>query len=713
MKKRVLLSLSILFVFPFFSIAQKSPLTAYIPENAQLVMHLNLANLEKKLSWEEITHLDFFEKMLHKADETTKNLVLNPSETGIDFSSGLYLVATERINDPNQEGIGFLMLGSLADPARFTGLLKKNLDKKQLLTAADLSFIADREFSLAWNKNTFILFAPKGLMKYGGKKGDKKLSKKEIAELSSQVKSVMTPSPNNFYLRDPRFQQLEKLNGDISIWSTGELSSLKKMKNNPFANLNLRLFTKSNYKGASVHFENGRIRCENINWVNDSMAKLMTGIYDRPMMSSLITRLPAGKPMILANVHMNPMGLANFIHQAGLKAVFDSLFKDGKISYADIAGAINGDFMLAIHQPEIPLKKAVSEEDPGPFDGLQLYLTASVRDQKKMDKLVALIESEIAKAKKEKEVVIPIEDEEGNVIEERVVTRPSPLGKSKPVFRTENGLFVLSLSNEDLEAYGAPNNNPVTAALSAEFAEFPMLLQIDLKTLGQYVMSMEMKKGKGETGETMTKIFDRFGSFYLYGGKVENNAIYSTMELRFSNKEENSLKQILGFIDEIGNELFNEARMKPAPDLEEMYSDTLAPPPPPPPHPPRLRKEGVKDTVITRVDYEAYSAAQLDETPYFPGKEAAWTKFLRENLNPIVPVENGAPAGTYHILIEILLDAEGRALDYTPKTSYGYGMEAEAIRVLKKVEKWVPGKKDGNTVGAIHLQSFTLVIMEQ
>jgi protein TonB len=89
-----------------------------------------------------------------------------------------------------------------------------------------------------------------------------------------------------------------------------------------------------------------------------------------------------------------------------------------------------------------------------------------------------------------------------------------------------------------------------------------------------------------------------------------------------------------------------------------------------------------------------------------------WTKFLTRNLNPEVPVDNGAPAGKYNVLVQFVVDKEGNVSDITPLTNLGFGMEQEAIRVLKKAKGWKPGIQNGHEVKCYHKQPITFIVEE-
>ena len=89
-----------------------------------------------------------------------------------------------------------------------------------------------------------------------------------------------------------------------------------------------------------------------------------------------------------------------------------------------------------------------------------------------------------------------------------------------------------------------------------------------------------------------------------------------------------------------------------------------------------------------------------------------WEKFLIKNLNSAAPVDNGAPAGVYRVVIQFVVDQEGNVSDIKAITNHGYGMEEEAIRVLKKADKWIPANQNGRPVKAYRLQPITFEAIE-
>ena len=94
----------------------------------------------------------------------------------------------------------------------------------------------------------------------------------------------------------------------------------------------------------------------------------------------------------------------------------------------------------------------------------------------------------------------------------------------------------------------------------------------------------------------------------------------------------------------------------------------------------------------------------VDEMPSFPGGQGVMTEFLSKNIKyPIVAEENGIQG---RVLVKIVIKKDG-TID-SPKVikSVDPSLDKEAIRVVKTMPKWIPGKQKGEPVNV----SFTVPV---
>jgi antitoxin component YwqK of YwqJK toxin-antitoxin module len=106
------------------------------------------------------------------------------------------------------------------------------------------------------------------------------------------------------------------------------------------------------------------------------------------------------------------------------------------------------------------------------------------------------------------------------------------------------------------------------------------------------------------------------------------------------------------------------------------------------------------DSVFTREEIEAS----------YPGGDGAWRLYLQRNLNVNIPVNNGAPAGIYAVIIKFVVAKDGSLKDIVAETYRGYGMEQEVIRIIKKSARWNPAKQYGRYVNAYRRQPITFSV---
>ncbi len=115
------------------------------------------------------------------------------------------------------------------------------------------------------------------------------------------------------------------------------------------------------------------------------------------------------------------------------------------------------------------------------------------------------------------------------------------------------------------------------------------------------------------------------------------------------------------------------------------------------------KKEEDENKVFEKVEVEAS----------FKGGEREWRRYLERNLDPEVPINNGAPEGTYTVVVQFIVDKEGKISDVRSLTKHGYGMEDEAMKVIRKGPDWVPALQNGRHVKAYRKQPITFVVTEE
>jgi protein TonB len=63
-------------------------------------------------------------------------------------------------------------------------------------------------------------------------------------------------------------------------------------------------------------------------------------------------------------------------------------------------------------------------------------------------------------------------------------------------------------------------------------------------------------------------------------------------------------------------------------------------------------------------------------------------------------------------VVQFIVDKDGNVSEVKALTSHGYGMEEEAVRVIKRGPKWTPAIQNGRQVKAYRKQPITFVVTE-
>jgi len=119
----------------------------------------------------------------------------------------------------------------------------------------------------------------------------------------------------------------------------------------------------------------------------------------------------------------------------------------------------------------------------------------------------------------------------------------------------------------------------------------------------------------------------------------------------------------------------------------------------------------LKGTTIKPVndtDNIVFEKVQIEAS--YPGGEKAWRNFLTTNLDPNVPVKNGCKPGTYTVIVQFIVGKDSSITDVRALTNHGFGIEEEAMRIIKKGARWIPARQNGYLVNAYRKQPITFVV---
>jgi protein TonB len=128
-------------------------------------------------------------------------------------------------------------------------------------------------------------------------------------------------------------------------------------------------------------------------------------------------------------------------------------------------------------------------------------------------------------------------------------------------------------------------------------------------------------------------------------------------------------------------------------------NNVVTPPPPTPPGTGVVETPVDPNQIFTKVEIEAITPSN-------------WSSYLQNHLDVSVPQDNGAPPGKYTVLVQFVVELDGSVSGVNATTTFGYGMEEEAVRAVKNGPKWKPAQQNGRFVRAYRVQPITFDVQE-
>ncbi len=158
-------------------------------------------------------------------------------------------------------------------------------------------------------------------------------------------------------------------------------------------------------------------------------------------------------------------------------------------------------------------------------------------------------------------------------------------------------------------------------------------------------------------------------------------------------------------------------------EIEIQQTTQETPPPPPPPAPVQevqvlnvvendvetetieIQAEDTKEEVVIAPPVEVVEEEEEEQTvfvvvetmPEFPGGQAELFKYLSQNVKyPVIAQENGIQG---RVICQFVVNKDGSIVDVEVVRSGGdSSLDKEAVRVIKSMPKWKPGKQRGKAV---------------
>jgi len=117
--------------------------------------------------------------------------------------------------------------------------------------------------------------------------------------------------------------------------------------------------------------------------------------------------------------------------------------------------------------------------------------------------------------------------------------------------------------------------------------------------------------------------------------------------------------------------------------------------------------DGIKDVAEETKPKETYEV-QVMPQPF--GGEASWAKFLQKNLRyPPQAIDAHAQG---KVFLSFIVEKDGHLSNIVVERGVGYGLDEEAVRVLKLAPAWKPGIQNGHQVRVKFMMPITFQLSD-
>ena len=107
-------------------------------------------------------------------------------------------------------------------------------------------------------------------------------------------------------------------------------------------------------------------------------------------------------------------------------------------------------------------------------------------------------------------------------------------------------------------------------------------------------------------------------------------------------------------------------------------------------------KDEIKAPEPPKHEEETKIFTVVEQMPLFPGGDAALMAYLRDNIHyPTVAAENGVQG---RVVVGFVVERDGSITDVNVLRSVDPSLDREAMRVVKGMPRWTPGKQNGSAV---------------
>lgn len=542
MKRYLKLAVVSMLVLLFSSCGKNNELGKMVPGNAIFVAQLDLKSIGNKLSWKEIQQTDIYRKAISDSSmkDWIKNLLENPSASGIDFDAGLIFFTAD--HDGNKYFAAEGKIKNQGDFAQFN----KNFSQGTTSKDGDINLLHLKNNAvLGWEDKQFIYIMDAGNKMYtmGGWNDSSKMQNNNIpadrsVEFSTLCKNLFTLKTDSSLAKNDRFSSLVKETGDIHVYQNTDAMINNSAGMGALGMLKLDAFMKGNASTYTIRFDNGKIDVSQKVFVSQQLTDIVKKYSGNSVDMDMIRKIPSNNVIGLVAFNFKPEGITEMIKLTGMDGMINSYTQPMGFNLDDFSKATNGNWLLAFSDLDI--------SDSMHHPDFNYVFAAGIKDKASLQKIVNA-------AKK----------------------TTDQMGKDSILNYVMNDkLFVQSNHSSFANQYLNGNSN-TKFDFADNLSGHPVAFYLDLHKLLSQFSSWDMSKPGRK--EMLDQSLNTWNNIISTGGEFDNGGFTFKTEVNLVNKDSNSLQQLSKYFNQLF--LIHEKTKAEKPDIAHRLDSLLVPPP--------------------------------------------------------------------------------------------------------------------------------------
>lgn len=323
----------------------------HIPKTAALVFGINSKQIQDKLVTEGLSVDKIFEAVQDK--DTTNEMAKALKEaqnSGVDLKGDVYFALV-----PGEKGKSYATaVAKLEDAAKFETFLKEK-SKKEVKAGTDFKYIIDKDGMVGFNKETII-----GVFSVNPNKFDQ-MGEDGAATAATgpeaDEKGWVEVLNGLFHLKADEsvgtiesFKEVQKEKGDVSFWMSSEqIYAFNPGTPSGMAALvttNVKKLTAGSFQTAAVHFENGKIKINSLNYSGKEIQDIMKKYPMEKVNISALENYPSENVLGFALMNFDLRMLGDIIKLMGMDGFANMGLAETGLTLDDILKAFTGEIAL-------------------------------------------------------------------------------------------------------------------------------------------------------------------------------------------------------------------------------------------------------------------------------------------------------------------------------------------------------------------------------